>query len=276
MIKNECKAHPIQTLDLYCLMCNSLLCIYCDKYSHSSCTSANGEFVNYKQKLYYSSQLLQDFVHSSEERKTLINSLEEKHSYSRIRAERTLRLDGSFGMYHDSFSSMLLTRSQVDQLMSKKQHLPRTENIGDISILTPAALRVVQINEFSAFARNFIRELTEEVEKDVKFYNEYVDKMANIVGSESEFPELNERKENLETEVRRLIQKGKRISENNTLTEKETDIGVAESALSLEKASLQFFGLREPFSLDVRCIEIALDNMNNLKPNIRQRALCTM
>ena len=46
--------------------------------------------------------------------------------------------------------------------------------------------------------------------------------------------------------------------------------------MRLEIASLLFFRLREPFSLDIRCIEIALDTMNNVKPIIRQRALCTM
>ena len=112
-----------------------------------------------------------------------------------MRAERTLRL----GMHQNPFSSTFRTRSPVDQAIARAQHLPTPENIGDISILTPASLRVVQVNEFSAFVRNFIRELTEEVEKDVEFYDEYSEKMANIVGSETESPELSERKDNLET-----------------------------------------------------------------------------
>ena len=71
---------------------------------------------------------------------------------------------------------------------------------------------------------------------------------------------------------------GKMISKQNNLIEKSTDIEVAESALRKEISSLQFFRFRKPYSMDVRCIELTLspDKMGDMKPSIRQKALCAM
>ena len=141
---------------------------------------------------------------------------------------------------------------------------------------TPKAFKVVQLNEFSAFVRNYIPELTEEVEKDVEFYEEYIVRLENLVISAADLHELIERRGNLETEIGELIKTGKIVSDNNKLMEKSTDIEVAKSALRKEIASLQFFRFRKPYSLDIRCVELTLDTMNDKKPSIRQRALCAM
>ena len=274
VIKNECKTHPNQTLDLYCLMCSTMLCLYCDKYSHSSCSSSYEEFVNYIQKFNNSSQLLQDFVFSSEERKNLIQTLEIKEQ--RKRTERTAQFERSFAMLQTPTSTTFRTMSPADQAMARMQNLTSQRGFSNSSVSTPPSLRVVQVNEFSAFARNFIREITEEVEKDIEFYEEYIGRLTNIIGSETESPELNERKGNLETEMRELIKTGKKISKNNKLMDRSTDVEVAESALRKEIASLQFFRFRKPYSMDVRCIEITLDKLYNMKPSIRQRALCAI
>ena len=274
VINNECKTHPNQTLDLYCLMCNTMLCLYCDKYAHSSCTSAYDEFSKYKQKLSNSSQLLQDFVYLSDERKTLIRTLDAKER--RMRTERSARLERSFAMLHTPTSTMFRTMSPADQAMARMQNLQSPNDIGNTSLSTPVALRVVQVNEFSAFARNFIRDLSAEVEKDVEFYEEYIGKLQNIAECTTDTPELKECKESLETEIGEFIQKGKMISENNKLIERSTDVEVAESALRTEAVSLQFFRFRKPYSMDVRCVELTLDKLNDKKSILRQRAICAM
>ena len=150
------------------------------------------EFTDYKRELNKRSQLQQDFVYSSEERKNLISCLDTK--MHRMRSERTTQLERSFAMLHTPTSSMFRTMSPADQAMARIQHLTTPKNLRDTAISTPAELKVVQVNEFSAFARNYIRELTEEVEKDVEFYEEYVGRLSNIAGSETESPELKERK----------------------------------------------------------------------------------
>ena len=271
-IQNECKVHPNQTLDLFCVMCNTVFCLFCDKYSHSSCTGAYENFANYKHKLYNSSQLLQDFINSSEERKNLIRSLETNEH--RMRTGRAANLERSFAMLCTSTSSP--TMSPQEQAMARVQFLPTPGNIGNANITTPATLMVVQVNEFATFARNYVRELTEEVDKDVEFYEQYVGRMDNIIASETESPELNERKGYLESEIQELIERGKRISGKNKLTENETDNMITESALKTEITALQFFRARKPFSLDIRCIELALDKTDPIRPTLRQIAICSM
>ena len=275
VINNECKTHPNQTLDLYCLMCNTMLCLYCDKYAHSSCTSAYDEFSNYKQKLSNSSQLLQDFVYLSDERKTFVRTLTTKEQH-RMRTESLARLERSFAMLHTPTSTMFRTMSPADQAMARMQNLQSPNYLGNTSLSTPASLRVVQVNEFVAFARNFIRGLTAELENDVEFYEEYIGRLQNIAECTTDTPELKECKESLETEIGELIRKGEMMSENNKLIERSTDVEVAESALRIETVSLEFFRFRKPYSMDVRCVGLTLDEMNDKKSILRQTAICAM
>ena len=282
--KAECKTHPNQTLDLYCLMCNTMLCLYCEKYTHSSCTNAYATFTNYKQKLRNSSQLVQDFVYSCDERKTLMRTLETNVQLY-MRAEQTAHLhrllqtdniQRSFALLQTPASTKFRTTSQADQAVARIQNLHSLRDFDINSISVPATLRVVHVNEFAAFARNFICDLTEEVEKDVGFFEEYVGRLENIVGSKTDSSVLIERKENLKTGVKQFIEMGKMVSENNKSMDRLNDVEVAEFALSKEITSLQFFRFRKPYSMDVRCIELTLNKVKDTKSIIRQRSLCTM
>ena len=66
-----CKRHKDQTLDFFCIMCQTLMCQYCEKYSHAKCKD---KYHNEHVLQQYNTGLLQAFVQGSGERRYLHKS----------------------------------------------------------------------------------------------------------------------------------------------------------------------------------------------------------
>ena len=66
-----CKRHKDQTLDLFCVMCQTLMCLYCEKYEHAKCKAKykNGHVLEK-----FRTGLLKSFVQESGERRYLHKS----------------------------------------------------------------------------------------------------------------------------------------------------------------------------------------------------------
>lgn len=92
VMKSECRDHPNQTLDLFCLMCNKILCTHCEKYSHYSCIKNYERKNAYELKLENSPNLLRAFVFSKEEQsgfsvETRVALLKDFASFTRQRLQ---------------------------------------------------------------------------------------------------------------------------------------------------------------------------------------------
>lgn len=270
IIKSECKTHPGQVLDLYCLMCHNLLCIYCDKYSHASCTNKYEKLADFRQKLRNSSELLRQFVFSNDERKSLIRDLERKEIM--MRNKQITRFETGASMFRHNVMPM------QPAAMISLNSLPRTSDQNYEALTTPVSLRVVLLKEFSTFARSYLRSLTLVVGNDIEFYNEYNKKSDKMAEGQHKSAELVKRRQKLiQIETGAMILKGQQIvSANDEIIEKSSDIEVAESTLKCEKSSLHFLKLRRPYSLDARCFRLTLDKINNTsdKAVLRLKSSC--
>ena len=141
--------------------------------------------------------------------------------------------------------------------------------------IPPMVLRVVRLKDFSSFSRQYLEEMKKEVENDIMFYKEYIDKLDSLIEKQSSTEQLLfERKESLQNAINVLCRNGETLVNRIVkLVEKASDIEIAEAALIDEKTCIYYFRNRQFYSLISRPLKLQLENFTESKVILRQTSM---
>lgn len=271
-IKHECKTHKDQSLDLYCLMCNRILCIYCDKYSHESCRSTYDDVSKFLNALRNITNLLKQFIMSTDDRKNSIRELERTEALKRfpppVRPEPV-------GV---PAQTLAILRRFPGHMLTASPNMPSPSmNIQKSNVSTPVVLRVVQLKEFSSFVRHYLISLKDELNSELEIYKEHIEHFDTLVKDSDTYGMFKERINSAKASVSHIHKQGSTIiSDVGFLIGKASDVEVAESALNTEKTCAQFYRLGKTYSLENRTKCLKTVHFNGEKSLLKQVSICSV
>lgn len=138
---------------------------------------------------------------------------------------------------------------------------------------TPTELRVVLVNEFSVFCRQYLNTLKKEVEKDIEFLKESIDAKESLCTTGA----TTKRIDQFLSKLNQTVRNGKLIvSRIEKAVGRLSDIQMAKSALLFEKVCVQFLKHRKSYPFPTRHFGFKTVNINQDIAIIRQRSTCKM
>ena len=242
-VTRECKAHNNQPLNLYCLMCFKTFCLSCDNSVHTSCLNQYGNVETYLEKLTNSPNLIQQFLFTSAERKPLLSKLTENVETFRV--------------------------SQLSEVRPGTTALPHES--------VPVSLRVVHIQEFSAFGRHYFQGLQTELEQDIQFFKDYIEESESVIKESFSEALLKKRHETLVKSVWLIVKNGETIlSDVCKMLTKFSDLEVAKVIIGYEKRCLTYFQYRKPYSYEIRLLSMKQNRLNQNNFILQQTSTCLL